>query len=62
MIVYAFVVEESVLSMFLAGIGPGILLASFFIIFSIIYVKFFNKEVVNVKSTLEEKIKYTKRG
>ena len=27
MIVYAFVVEESVLSMFLAGIGPGIVLA-----------------------------------
>jgi C4-dicarboxylate transporter DctM subunit len=62
MIVYAFVVEESVLSMFLAGIGPGIVLALFFIIFSIIYVKFFNKEVVNVKSTLEEKIKYTKKG
>jgi C4-dicarboxylate transporter DctM subunit len=48
--------------MFLAGIGPGIVLALFFIIFSIIYVKFFNKEVVNVKSTLEEKIKYTKKG
>ena len=62
MIVYAFVVEESVLSMFLAGIGPGIVLALFFIIFSVFYVKFFNKEVQNVSSTLEEKIKYTKRG
>ena len=41
MIVYAFVVEESVLSMFLAGIGPGILLAFLFIIFSV----FLGKEV-----------------
>ena len=48
--------------MFLAGIGPGIVLALFFIIFSVFYVKFFNKEVQNVSSTLEEKIKYTKRG
>jgi len=62
MIVYAFVVEESVLTMFLAGIGPGIMLALFFIIFSIFYVIFFNPEVQNVKNSLEEKIKYTKRG
>ena len=62
MIVYAFVVEESVLSMFLAGIGPGICLALFFIIFSVFYVKFFNKEVQNITTTWEEKVKYTKRG
>ena len=62
MIVYAFVVEESVLSMFLAGIGPGILLALFFIIFSVFYVIFFNKEVQNVKTSFEDKIKYTKKG
>ena len=61
MIVYAFVVEESVLSMFLAGIGPGIVLALFFIIFSVFYVKFFNKEVQNVSSTLEEKLNTQKR-
>ena len=35
MIVYAFVAEESVLSMFLAGIGPGIMLTVFFIIFAV---------------------------
>jgi C4-dicarboxylate transporter DctM subunit len=62
MIVYAFVVEESVLSMFLAGIGPGIMLALFFIIFSIFYVIFFNPEVQNVKSSLDEKIRNTKKG
>ena len=62
MIVYAFVVEESVLSMFLAGIIPGIVLALFFIFFSIFYVLVFNREVQNVKSTMEEKILYTKKG
>ena len=41
MIVYGFVTEESVISLFLAGIGPGIFLISLFIIFSIIYSKYF---------------------
>jgi len=62
MIVYAFVAEESVLSMFLAGIGPGIMLSVFFIIFAVFYVKFFNKEVENVRSSREERIYYTKKG
>jgi len=62
MIVYAFVAEESVLSMFLAGIGPGIMLSLFFIIFAVFYVKFFNKEVENIRSSREERIYYTKRG
>jgi len=62
MIVYAFVAEESVLSMFLAGIGPGILLSIFFILFSIFYVIFFNKEVQNIRSTLEERVFHTKKG
>jgi len=62
MIVYAFVAEESVLSMFLAGIGPGIMLSIFFIIFAVFYVKFFNKEVENVRSSREERIYYTKKG
>ncbi len=62
MIVYAFVAEESVLSMFLAGIGPGIMLSIFFIIFAVIYVKFFNKEVQNVRSSKEERVINTKKG
>jgi C4-dicarboxylate transporter DctM subunit len=62
MIVYAFVAEESVLSMFLAGIGPGIMLSIFFIIFAVFYVKFFNKEVENIRSSTEERIYHTKKG
>ena len=37
MIVYGFITEESVISLFLAGIGPGIFLIGLFIIYSIIY-------------------------
>ncbi|MDP2697376.1 TRAP transporter large permease [Thalassospira sp.] len=37
MIIYGFVTEESVMALFMAGIGPGILLIVFFIVFSMIY-------------------------
>lgn len=62
MIVYAFVAEESVMKMFLAGIGPGIMLSLFFMIYAYFYVKFFNKEVQNVSSTWQERIRHTKKG
>ncbi len=41
MIVYGFITEESVISLFLAGIGPGLFLILLFIGFSIIYAQFF---------------------
>jgi C4-dicarboxylate transporter DctM subunit len=41
MIVYGFITEESVIALFLAGIGPGIFLISLFIIYSIIFSQFF---------------------
>ncbi|HEY5738753.1 MAG TPA: TRAP transporter large permease [Gammaproteobacteria bacterium] len=37
MIIFGFITEESVISLFLAGIGPGLLLIAFFIGFSMIY-------------------------
>ena len=37
MIVYGFVTEESVIALFLAGIGPGLALLIFFILFSMAY-------------------------
>lgn len=37
MIVYGFVTEESVIALFLAGIGPGLALVALFIVFSMIY-------------------------
>ncbi|WP_150522502.1 TRAP transporter large permease [Roseibium sediminis] len=41
MIVYGFVTEQSVIALFLAGVGPGLLLVAFFIVFSMIYARWF---------------------
>ncbi|GAB4518378.1 MAG: TRAP transporter large permease subunit [Roseibium sp.] len=41
MIVYAFVTEQSVIALFLGGIGPGLLLVVLFIVFSMIYARWF---------------------
>jgi len=40
MIVYGFITEESVLKLFLAGIGPGLLLVALFIVFAMVYTRF----------------------
>ena len=59
MIVYGFVTEESVISLFLAGIGPGIFLLTLFIIFSIIYSKFFGGYKKVPPASWEERKKYS---
>lgn len=43
MIVYGFVTEESVIALFLAGIGPGLVLVFLFILFSMFYSRYINK-------------------
>lgn len=40
MIVYGFVAEESVIALFLAGIGPGLLLVALFIGYAMVYARF----------------------
>ena len=39
MIVYAFVTEESVIALFLAGIGPGLALVVFFILYAVLHAR-----------------------
>ena len=39
MIVFGFVAEESVIALFLAGIGPGLLLVGMFVVYSMIYAR-----------------------
>ena len=41
MIVYGFITEQSVIALFLAGIGPGLALVAFFIAFSMIFARYF---------------------
>ena len=59
MIVYGFVTEESVISLFLAGIGPGIFLIFLFIIFSIIYSKYFGGYKRVPPASWKERKKYS---
>ncbi|MEO1468215.1 MAG: TRAP transporter large permease [Pseudomonadota bacterium] len=40
MIVYGFITEESVIALFLAGIGPGLTLVVLFVIFAILHARF----------------------
>ena len=59
MIVYGFVTEELVISLFLAGIGPGIFLITLFIIFSIIYSKYFGGYKRVPPASWKERKKYS---
>ena len=56
MIVYGFVTEQSVIALFLAGIGPGLLLVTFFVIFSVLYAKLSGKFVPGEKAQMEERL------
>ena len=53
MIVYGFITEESVISLFLAGIGPGLFLIGLFIVYAIIYAHFFGGYTPTQKASWE---------
>ena len=59
MIVYGFITEESVISLFLAGIGPGIFLIGLFIIYSIVYAHAFGGYKPTKKASREDRIKHS---
>ena len=40
LIIYGVITEESIVDLFLAGIGPGLMLAGLFIVFSMLYARF----------------------
>ena len=57
MIVYGFITEESVISLFLAGIGPGLFLLALFIVYSIIYAHLFGGYTPSEKAPWDVRIK-----
>ena len=57
MIVYGFITEESVISLFLAGVGPGLFLIALFIIYSIIYAHLFGGYTPSEKAPWDVRIK-----
>jgi C4-dicarboxylate transporter DctM subunit len=62
MIIYGVITEESIVDLFLAGIGPGMLLVVFFIIYSIAYARFGRGYQQMPKASLEERRRLTLRA
>ncbi|MBJ3774376.1 TRAP transporter large permease [Acuticoccus mangrovi] len=55
MIIYGVITEESVLALFIAGVGPGLLMIVFFIIYSILYARTLPSLERIAKATWEER-------
>ena len=55
MIIYGVVTEESIVDLFKAGIGPGIMLAGLFILFSFVYARFSPNYQVQAKASWQER-------
>ncbi|WP_223422321.1 TRAP transporter large permease [Tateyamaria pelophila] len=62
MIVYGFVTEQSVIALFLAGIGPGLVLVTLFIIFAMLHAKLSGNFEDIPKATWQERMTASKRA
>lgn len=62
MIVFGFVAEESVIALFLAGIGPGLLLVALFVIFAMIYARLSPTYTPVEKADRQQRIKTSVRA
>mgnify|MGYP001825400613 FL=1 len=62
MIVYGFVTEQSVIALFLAGIGPGLVLVTLFIIFAMLHAKLSGNFEDVPKATWQERKTASKRA
>jgi len=55
MIVYGFVTEQSVIQLFLAGIGPGLVLVTLFVVFAMVHARFMGGYQPVAKATWAER-------
>ena len=55
MIVFGFVAEESVIALFLAGVGPGLMLVSLFVVYAMLHARFSDSYTPMPKSTWAER-------
>lgn len=62
MIVYGFVTEQSVIALFLAGIGPGLILVTLFILFAMLHAKLSGNFKNVPKASWQERMTASKRA
>ncbi len=62
MIIYSVVTEESIVDLFLAGIGPGLMLASLFILFCFVYAHYSSSYTPMSKASWSERRKTSLRA
>ncbi|MDQ2091819.1 TRAP transporter large permease [Marimonas arenosa] len=62
MIVYGFVTEQSVIALFLAGVGPGIVLVGLFVVFAMLHARFSDAYQPVAKATWPERLGATLRA
>ena len=62
MIVFGFVAEESVIALFLAGIGPGLVLVTLFVIFAMVYARLSPTYVPAEKADMQHRLRTSVRA
>ncbi len=62
MIVYGFVTEQSVIALFLAGIGPGLMLVFLFIVFAMVHARWFGGHVPEEAASAGERLQASLRA
>ncbi len=62
MIVYGFITEESVIALFLAGVGPGLALVALFVVFSMLHARFFQPNATGKKTPRADRWRLTRRA
>jgi len=62
LIIYGFVTEESVIALFMAGIGPGLALIALFIAYSVLKARFFGGYEPLPRATWAERVAATRRA
>jgi C4-dicarboxylate transporter DctM subunit len=62
LIVYGVITETSILALFMAGVGPGLLMMGLFIIYAMIYARFSTEYIPSPKASWAERRASTKRA
>lgn len=62
MIVYGFVTEQSVIALFLAGIGPGLVLVTLFVLFAMLHARLSGHYTPVPKASMSERMSASKRA